>query len=240
MSIPFNQDSYSYVLPGGEITLQAMFQTYLGSGLEQPVSNVQLTITPVGGGAPVAGPLSPLAIDSATYSYQWLPPQSTPAGDYIATWTCTGASTITQVVTVVPLPQESPAPGLYATVAQYQQWASDQLTPVDLISQYLVAASETMDLALIGAVYPTDADGQPTQPAHISVFQRACCAQVQWLIANGDIAGVKSQYASTAMGGITQTRTARAQGSVLPTLAPRAASILQTAGVLATAPLINW
>jgi hypothetical protein len=35
---PFNLDIDSDVLPGGEITLTAGFDTYIGSGIEQPVA----------------------------------------------------------------------------------------------------------------------------------------------------------------------------------------------------------
>jgi hypothetical protein len=103
MRIPYNQDIYAYVVPGGEITLTVLFQTWLGSGNNQPVSGVQLTIAPVAGGSLVVGPTSSVTeIDPATYSYQWLPPQSTRAAAYVATWTSTSpAWTITQVVTVV-------------------------------------------------------------------------------------------------------------------------------------------
>lgn len=89
-------------MPGGEITLTVEFQTWLGSGNNQPVSGVQLTIAPVAGGSPVVGPTSSVTeIDRVTSSYQSLPPEST-TRDYVATWTSTSpAWTIRQVVTVV-------------------------------------------------------------------------------------------------------------------------------------------
>lgn len=48
---------------------------------------------------------------SATYSYQWIPPTSTPRKENAATWTWTGPDgtiTISQTVTVVPPPQFVP------------------------------------------------------------------------------------------------------------------------------------
>ncbi len=240
MSIPDNQDNFSYVLPGGEITLQALFQTYAWSGIEQPVSSVQLTIAPVGGGAPVVTTSDVVTVDQATYSYQWLPAPSLAPGDYVVEWTATGGQPITYVVTVVALPQETPSIGVYATVAQYQAWAMDMLTPTDLVTMYLRRASEIIDEALIGAVYPVDADSMPTNASHIDLFMRATCAQTQFMIANADPANVKPQYASTSMGGVSQTRTASAQGGVLPRLAPQAAAILHTGGALSVAPLIAW
>lgn len=245
MSMPANQDNYTYVLPGGQVLLTAVFQTYAWSGVEQPVSGVQIQIVPAAGGAAVLGPTSAgiTAVDQATYTYQWQPALTVPPGDYQVTWTAATPSGVAPVqlgVTVVALPAESPSPGVYATVAQYQNKTNDYATPISLLGPALRMASETLDLYLIGAVYPTDADGMPTNPSHIDLFARACCAQAQFEMANNDPALVKSQYASVSMGGVTQTRTAKAQGQMLPPLAPRAAAILQTGGALGTAPLVAW
>ena len=107
------------------------------------------------------------------------------------------------------------------------------------MNYHLQLASEVIDEALIGAVYPTDADGMPTNPEHIAIFMRARCAQVAFQIGKNDPQNIKPQYSSVGMAGVTQARAASAQGGALPRLAPRAATILHTAGVLATAPLIN-
>lgn len=101
-------------------------------------------------------------------------------------------------------------------------------------------ASEVIDRAMIGASYRTDADAMPTDPGIIDVFMRATCAQCQFMLANNDLANVKSQYAWTNMGGMQVTRTASAQGQVFPPLAPQAAAILQVAGALPGAPLLGW
>jgi hypothetical protein len=243
MTMPYNQDNFSYVLPGGQITLRVMFQTYAWSGIPQPSSGVQITITPVAGGAPVYGPTATgiNIADQANYSFNWQPASTTAAGDYQVTWTAASpAQTISQVVTVVPLPQETPSPGVYATVAEYQLRTSDLATPAARVQQLLIVASECIDEALVGAVYPTDADSMPTNPAHIDLFRRATIAQASFLSSLNDPDFVKSQYSSTSMGGVTLTRTARAQGQIMPPLAPRAAQILHTGGALGTAPLVNW
>lgn len=243
MSMPYNQDNFAYVLPAGQITLTAVFQTYAWSGTEQPVSGVQITITPVSGGSPVYGPTSGgiTTVDEATYTLNWQPPASIRAGDYTVTWTSASPElTITQAVTVVALPAESPVPGVYATVAQYQAETGDLFTAAAKVQRELRTATRVIDLVLIGAVYPTDADSMPTSPAHIALFMEATCAQAEFQIANNDPALVKSQYSSTSMGGVNQTRTAAAQGQVMPPLAPKAAAILQINGALPSAPLINW
>ena len=239
---PATQDNFTYVLPGGQTVLQVLFQTYEWSGQEQPVSDVAITITPVSGGAAIVGPTSDgiVTVDSATYSYTWQPDVDLPPGDYLVEWTATGGDPLGQVVTVVPLRQQSPSPGLYATLAQYQAFACDLLTPSYLVGENLVSAFEVIDEALIGAVYPTDADSMPTNPAHINLFMQACCAQVHFDLANNDPANVKPQFSSTSVAGVTQTRKASAQGGVLPWLAPRAAQILHIGGALASAPLTSW
>jgi hypothetical protein len=242
MSMPYNEDNFAYVLPGGQITLTVVFQTYAWSGIEQPVSGVQVTIAPVAGGSAVYGPTGDgiIAQDSATYLLNWQPAAGLAAGDYQVTWTSVSpALTITQVVTVVALPAASPSPGVYATVTQYQNERQDFATPAARVQQELKAATRVIDRALIGAVYPTDADSMPTNPAHIALFMEATCAQAAFQIANNDPAYVKGQYASVSMGGVSQTRSGRGQ-YVLPPLAPEAAEILQIGGAVGVAPLISW
>ena len=240
------QGNYAYVVPGGEITLTARFETFTGSGHGQAVLGAELTVTPVAGGPPAAGPLAApdiTGIGEATYQYRWYPPASTAPGDYEAVWSAAGPDgtlTISQGITVVPVPAESPSPGLYCTLAQYRDETTDLATPDFVIQRHLRRASDEIDRALLTAVYPVDADGMPTLAAHIALFMRAAAAQIEFMIANNDPANVKPQYASTSAGGISQTRTPSAQGGVMPRLAPAAASILQGDGALPGAPLLGW
>lgn len=240
-----DQDNYAYVVPGGEITLTAQFQTHYYSGRQLAVSGVELTITPVAGGA-VTGPVTVpdlRQLDEATYQYRWLPPAGTTPGDYEAVWSGNGPDgtlTIAQGVTVVPIPAEAPSPGLYCTIAQYRAETTDMLTPDFVIQRHLRRACDIIDQALISAVYPTDADSMPVLAAHINLFMRATAAQIEFMIANADPANVKPQYASTSVGGISQTRTPSAAGGVTPRLAPAAAIILQGDGAVPGAALIGW
>lgn len=245
MTVPYSSDLYKAVLPGGAVTFQVLFETYYGSGLPQPVSGVTITITLNGGGSPVLGPTSSgvVTAGNSSYSYQWLPAASMVPGDYSVLWSATGTSgtvTYTQAVTVAAFPDALPAPGVYASVAQYRAWSADQFTPNDLVTTALRRATEVIDRVLIGAVYQTDADGMPIDAGVLNVFMRATCAQAQFILANNDFANVKSQYSSTSMGGVSQTRASSAQNQMFPPVAPQAAAILQVAGVLPSAPLINW
>lgn len=241
MTFPPGADLYQAVTPGGTATLTQMFETFYGSAQPQRVSGATVTIAPAGS-APVVGPTSAglTSVDEATYSYTWSPPAGTPPGDYLVTFAGTGpAGTITyvQAVTVAVPPQLSPSPGVYATVAQYQEQIGDTVSPDQLVSATLRAASEIIDGALMSAVYATDANQMPTNPGVISILMRATCAQAQFMIANNDPANVKSQYAYTSQGGMQVSRAASAQGQTRPPLAPRAALILQTSGALPGSPL---
>jgi hypothetical protein len=113
-------------------------------------------------------------------------------------------------------------------------------TPVSRVLVMLRRASEDLDMALVAAVYPVNANGMPTDPMVIGLLMRACCAQCQFLLADNDPSGIKRMYSSTSMGGVSQTRVPSMTGLQMPPLAPRAAQILHVGGVLPSAPLISW
>jgi len=246
----------SDVLQGGQLALSQGFETYVGSGFPAAASDVTIGITAAtdpatGLPAPGAGTGTPVAttsdgiipVSQSFYRYYWNCPQDQATGDYLVTWTGTVNATgveYVQAVTVAAMATGVPAPGVYASIAQYRAWSRDQFTPDDLVDMYLQRASEDMDVALIAAVYPTNNNGMPTDPMVIDVFQRACCAQCAWLIADNDPHGIKRQYSSTSMGGVSQTRVAGLTATTFGPLAPRAASILHTAGVLPSAVLVSW
>lgn len=244
-------NAQSDVRQGGQIALAQQFETFPGSGQPAPASSVTIGIdaaTTPGGGSGTPVPTTTAGVttqggSAGLYQYTWACPASTPHGDYLVTWTGTVAGTTVtyvQTVTVATEPAGAPAPGVYATVAQYRAWSGDQITPDALVSVRLQRASEDIDNALIAAVYAVNANGMPTDPMVINAFMRACCAQCQFLMADNDDAGVKRQYSSTSMGGVSQSRIPSATGNALPPLAPRAAQILHTAGVLPSASLVNW
>lgn len=244
----------SDVLQGGSITFTQLFETFIGSGQASPASGVTITIaaapTPGGGsGTPVAQTSSGIiSVNGSSYSYSWTVASSVQPGDYLVTWAGTGGAngstplTYEQYVTVAQLPSAgiTPAPGVYATYAQYQNWSGDQTTPPNVVTPMLLRASEDIDRALMGAVYPVNANGQPTDALVIDVIMRATCAQAQWLIADNDPAGLKRMYSQTSVGGVQATRAKAATAPDMPPLAPRALQILHTWGVLPSAVLIAW
>lgn len=241
------------VLQGGQITLYQLFETWIGSGQACPASGVTIAITAAttpGGGQGTPVPATSAGIldvgDSSNYSYPWICPASVAAGDYLVTWTGTGGAdgatvlTYTQTLTVAAIPSGLPAPGVYATPAQYMAWSGDTATPLAVVQVKLQRASEDLDRALMGAVYAVNASGQPTDAMVIDVFMRACCAQCQFLIADNDDANVKRMYSQTNVGGVLATRAKDMQALSMPPLCPRALSILHTNGVLPSAVLIAW
>lgn len=242
-------DHQSDVLQGAQITLTQLFETYPGSGQGGVASGVTIGITSAttpGGGTGTPLPTTSVGIvpqSISLYQYVWSCPTAQAPGDYLVTWTGTvGGQTISYqlTVTVAAIPGGAPAPGVYATTAQYRAWSGDQATPDDLVAVMLQRASEAMDHYLIGAVYATNANGMPTDPMLIDVLIRATSAQCQFMLADNDPTGVKRQYTNTSMGGVSTTRASGATGLTFPPLAPQAAAILHTAGVLGSAALINW
>jgi len=244
-------NSSSDVFPGGSLTLNVQFETFVNSGQACEASGVTIGIT--ASGAPDSGTGTPVATTSTgvselgmgLFAYTWNVPASQTSGTYLVTWTGTRASdstsiTYTQSANVAPDPEAVPLPGVYASVAEYRAWSGDTWTPAQIITTKLQRATEDIDVALVAAVYRTDADGMPLDPQLMNVLVRATSAQCQYLLANNDDAGIKREFSSTSVGGVSAVRSQRMQGLALPPLAPRALAILRVAGVLPAAPLVNW
>jgi hypothetical protein len=241
----------SDVFPGGSVVFDVVFETYVNSG--QACSASGVTIGIAASGAPDSGSGTPLATTSTgvtnlgtgLYTYTWNPAASITPGSYLVTWTGTRASDSTsisyvQAVNVAPDPESVPLPGVYASVAQFRAWSGDTWTPAQRITVALQRATEQMDVALVAAVYRVDADGMPLDPQLVNVLVRATSAQTQYVLAVNDDANVKREYASTSVGGVSASRSAKMQAMALPPIAPQALAILRVAGILPAAPLINW
>jgi hypothetical protein len=241
----------SDVFAGGSVTFEVQFETFVNSGVACGASGV--TIAVAASGAPDSGSGTPVAATSAgvcepgtgLFTYAWDVPPGTVPGSYTVTWSGTRASdgtavTYSQAVNVAADPEAVPLPGVYASAAQYRAWSGDQVTPAQRVSVALQRATEQMDVALVAAVYRTDADGMPLDAGLANVLARATSAQAQYIIAVNDDANVKREYAATSVGGVSASRAARMQGLALPPVAPQALAILRVAGVLPAAPLVNW
>jgi hypothetical protein len=241
----------SDVFPGGSIQFQCQFESFVNSGVACEATGVTIGIA--ASGAPDSGSGTPVATTSTgvtelgmgLFTYTWDVPQATVPGSYLVTWTGTRASdstsvTYTQACNVAPDPESVPQPGVYASVQQYRNWSGDTWTPAEIIQTKLQRATEDIDVALVAAVYRTDADGMPLDPQLVNVLVRATSAQAQYLLDQNDDSGIKREYSSTSIGGVSATRSARMQGGWMQPIAPRALQILRVEGVLPAAPLINW
>lgn len=245
------QNAASDVLPGGQIPFTVQFETYLNSGVACGATGVTITI--MASAAADAGTGTPVAVTSSgieqlgtgLFTYTWDVPTGTVPGSYLVSWSGTRLSDASvvgyvQAVNVAEPPDSVPLPGVYASVQQYRNWSGDQVTPSGRVTVALQRATEQIDVALVAAVYRTDADGMPLDAVLINALTRATSAQVQYIIAVNDDANVKREYASTSVGGVAVTRTPSMQGLSLPPLAPQALAILRVSGVLPAAPLVNW
>lgn len=246
--LPFEQAN---VVQGDVSTLTQQFESYRNSGIGANAGNVTISIdgstliTPnasgVVGVATTSSGVQQLSFSQ--YQFAWTVPWLQMPGDYQVTWTGqVGSVTETYVSAVQVLApfQAVPTPGQYCKIEQYRAVTGDQVTPDAIIAPLIIAATEDIDSAIIAAVYQVDAVGLPTKGYVIDAFQRACARQIQWLLADNDPSGIKRMYQSTAVGGVSHTRSKAMTALTLPPLAPRAAQILHNAGVLPSAALINW
>lgn len=250
-TIALYPNSSADVWPGGSIVFAVVFESSVDSGVAVAASGVTVTIA--ASGAADSGIGTPVPATSAgvvgqgggNFQYAWAVPTSTVPGSYLVTWSGVRASdavtvTYQQAVTVAANPATVPLPGVYASVAQYRAKTGDQWTPDASVQQRLQLGSEQLDVALVAAVYSTDADGMPTDPGLVDTLSRACCEQARYLIAHNDDAMVKREYSSTNVGGVSVSRATAMQALSLPPIAPQALAILRVAGILPAAPLVNW
>jgi hypothetical protein len=240
----------SDVFPGGQSVLIVQWETYANSGVECAASGVTITIA--ASGASDSGSGTPVATTSTgileqgmgLFQYTWAVPENQEPGSYLVTWAGTPAAgnvtSYQQAINVAPQPEAVPLPGLYASVADYRNRTNDQNTPTARVQVALQLATEDIDRALIAAVYRTDADGMPLDPQLANVLRRATAAQAQYVIDVGDDSGVKREYASTSIAGLSQTRAPSMQGNALRPICTQALGILHVSGVLPSAALINW
>lgn len=128
----------------------------------------------------------------------------------------------------------------YATLADYVTWSGDQITPPTRVEWLLARASEDIDRALIGAVYPVDAGGMPTDATDIATFRDATCAQAAFRLEVSDDTGAASRNDATSIGGISIHRAAGTAALALPPIGPEALKILHLAGAVGTAAMTNW
>ena len=92
----------------------------------------------------------------------------------------------------------------------------------------LQRATEQIDVALVAAVYRTDADGMPLDADLVEhACVRATAAQCQYILAVNDDAEVKREYASTSVGGDLRDQSSGDAGQGAAPDRPQALAILR-------------
>lgn len=120
----------------------------------------------------------------------------------------------------------------YATVEQLAAYpGGDQIAASDA-EALLDDASADVDDMLFGAVYEVDDDGMPTAPEVAAVLARATLAQAVYLDELGDRTGAGRLWQSASIGGVSYTRARSTRSPTAPDYAPRALTILRTAGLI--------
>ncbi|MEU2759388.1 hypothetical protein [Streptomyces sp. NPDC007094] len=126
---------------------------------------------------------------------------------------------------------------IYATPEQLAAWTGEP-APADA-ERLLARASSDVDVALLCAIYTTNAAGMPTDPHIVQALADAVCAQVEYQTATGDDGtGAAGRWGSVSIGPVSlgdRRDTSRAPGDV--DLAPRAHRALMLAGLL---PGVIW
>src|SRR5207247_254693 len=92
----------------------------------------------------------------------------------------------------------------YATLADLGAYLGKE-PPAD--SQRMLArAQDLIDISVKSAIYAVDANGNPTAATVIAAFSKACCAQVEYWINNGDEFDEVNKYSYWSIDGMSATR----------------------------------
>lgn len=118
----------------------------------------------------------------------------------------------------------------YATVAQLTAWLDPTPVPDDAERQ-LDRASQLIDRATVAAVYDVT-DGTATDADVLQALADSTCAQVAWWMATGDELGDVGRWTSVSIGSASLSTGGGSGGGSTRRLAPAAAEILVTAGLV--------
>ncbi|WP_430376698.1 hypothetical protein [Streptomyces sp. B1-3] len=118
----------------------------------------------------------------------------------------------------------------YATVQEFTDYLDPDPAPPNA-ARLLEKASRRLDRLLIGAIYPTDADGLPTDPELIEVFREAVCIQAQYIADLGDETGAMANVSQMELGNQKIVRAISVVGSGTPRVSPDLLDLLQTKGL---------
>jgi hypothetical protein len=118
----------------------------------------------------------------------------------------------------------------YATVGEFTAFLDPDPVPANA-QRLLDRASTKLDQLLMGAVYETDADGLPLDPALAAVFREAVCIQAQYIDSLGDETGAMANVSQMSLGNQQIVRAISVVGSGTPRVSPDLVALLQTKGL---------
>lgn len=121
----------------------------------------------------------------------------------------------------------------YATAADVGTWLGGT-TPADA-DRLLSRASDLLDETLLTAVYDTDTAGLPTDSTVAAALRDAACAQVEFWTVGDEEDDILGPVQGVAVAGLQVQYGAGDNRATPMYLAPRAARILRTAGLLTAA-----
>lgn len=129
----------------------------------------------------------------------------------------------------------------YATVEDFTTFLDGEPAP-PYAARLLTVAQQIVDDLLIGAVYDTDDDGNPTDPDVIAALRDATCAEAQYLAASGDETGAASNFGSMTAGAVSFSRFVGQTGRTIDAnrIGPNVVSILRVAGLLPVHVIAAW
>ncbi|MFF3558967.1 hypothetical protein ACFYXS_02845 [Streptomyces sp. NPDC002574] len=125
----------------------------------------------------------------------------------------------------------------YATVEEFTEYLDPDPVPANA-ARLLSRASTKLDQILTGAVYKTDSDGLPTDPALAAVFREAVCIQAQYIAALGDETGANANVSQMSLGNQTITRALSVVGPGTPRVSQDLLDLLQVKGLLPVFPIV--
>ncbi|MFI2757829.1 hypothetical protein ACH5A3_02965 [Streptomyces echinatus] len=125
----------------------------------------------------------------------------------------------------------------YATVEEFTEFLDPDPVPTNA-ARLLERASTKLDQLLIGAVYKTDDDGLPLDPALAEVFREAVCIQAQYIASLGDETGAMANVSQMSLGNQQIVRAISVVGSGTPRVSPDLVALLRVKGLLPIRPRI--
>lgn len=105
----------------------------------------------------------------------------------------------------------------YATIGDFARYTG-QPAPDDFDQSLLVRASRRIDRVLIGAIYPVDDAGMPTDPPVIEALRDATCALAAWWDEQGETgSGATAELSEVAIGNVRLKRAIASAAGRSPT-----------------------